>query len=354
MRVKAIGFLFFALFVSIASAQTPTEQSQDRLLYFTHAETIQDLQEIATVIRSMTDIRQLSVDAAQRTLALRGTAGQCTLAEWLFNELDKPANRQPAAQRLQNLAVREYRVPGGDDDVVRVFYLPRAQTVQELQETATVIRSIADIRRLFTCSAQRAVTVRGTAGQMALAEWMVRELQLPPQPGQSQAAHEYRMPGSGDDVTRVFNLTHVKTTRELQEIATNIRSVTDITRLFSYTATMAVTARGTAAQIALAGWLVNELDQRANQQTPVRESRNSAVYEYPAPGGDCPTVRVFFLAQADTPQRLQEIAVLVRSTTGLRRLFTYNALSAVVARGTPDQIAWAERLIRERDEPAAP
>jgi len=65
-------------------------------------------------------------------------------------------------------------------------------------------------------------------------------------------------------------------------------------------------------------------------------------------------VRVFFLAQADTPQRLQEIAVLVRSTTGLRRLFTYNALSAVVARGTPDQIAWAERLIKERDKPAAP
>ena len=267
MRTKAIKFVITALFASVASGQPPAEENLDRVFHFIHTETAQDLQEIATVIRSMADIRQASTDTAQRALALRGTAGQIALAEWLVNELDKPTNRQALAPQSQNSAAHEYRPSGSGDDVVRVFYLTHTETAQELQEVATLVRSMADIRRLFTYNAPRALALRGTAGQIALAEWLVNELDKPtnrqalaPQ-SQNSATHEYRLSGSGDDVVRVFYLTHTETAQRLQEIATQVRSMTEVRRLFTYNAQRALALRGTAGQIALADRLIKERDR---------------------------------------------------------------------------------------------
>jgi general secretion pathway protein D len=65
------------------------------------------------------------------------------------------------------------------DDVVRVFYITNATSVQEFQEIATAIRSLAEIRRIFTYNAQKAMLVRGTADQVALAEKLVLDLDKP-------------------------------------------------------------------------------------------------------------------------------------------------------------------------------
>jgi len=94
--------------------------------------------------------------------------------------------------------------------------------------------------------------------------------------------------------------------------------------------------------MALAEWLIQQLDQPANRQ-------EQAKHEYALPGGD-DIVRVFFLTHTGTPQELQEVAVQVRTTTQVRRLFTYNAPRAMALRGTADQIAMAERLIKERNK----
>ena len=165
MRHLAIA----ALVVSVASAQAPAE-NVDRLLRFVHTEQTQSVQEIATMIRSMSDIGQLSVDMPQRTIALRGTAVQIALAEWLFNELD-----QPVAQRGQNSAAHEHRLSGGSDDVVRVFYLNRAATAERLQEIATQVRRMTEAQRLFTYTAPRALAIRGTADQIALADRLIKK-----------------------------------------------------------------------------------------------------------------------------------------------------------------------------------
>src|SRR5439155_13908371 len=98
------------------------------VLHFAHADTGQDLQAIATIIRSMTGSRHVDAGAAQGTLAVRGTAGQIALAEWLINDLDSPGNRQ--GTQSHNQTTHEYRPPGGTDDVVRVFYLTYAETQQ--------------------------------------------------------------------------------------------------------------------------------------------------------------------------------------------------------------------------------
>ncbi len=64
-----------------------------------------------------------------------------------------------------------------------------------------------------------------------------------------------------DNVVKVFYLQNVTVAQELNEIAAAIRGVTDIRKLLTYTAQMAIMARGTADQIALAQKLINDLDK---------------------------------------------------------------------------------------------
>jgi general secretion pathway protein D len=66
-----------------------------------------------------------------------------------------------------------------EDDVVKVFYLTNTTSVQEFQEIATAIRTVAEIRRVFTYNAQRAMIVRDTADKVALAEKLVHDLDKP-------------------------------------------------------------------------------------------------------------------------------------------------------------------------------
>lgn len=66
-----------------------------------------------------------------------------------------------------------------DDEVVKVFYVTNVTSAQEFQEIATAIRSVADIRRVFTYNAQKALVVRGNADAVELAEKMVHDLDKP-------------------------------------------------------------------------------------------------------------------------------------------------------------------------------
>ena len=338
MRTTAVAFVITALLACAAFGQDTI-----RVFYFAGAGTVQEMQEVATLIRVMADISQVSTDNGQRSLALRGTASQLALAEWLFSELDKPANRQPLAQQSSDTATHEYRVQGSNEDVVRVFYQKHTATVQEFQEVASLVRSIVDIPRLFTYNEPRAMVMRGTSDQAALAEWLVTTLDTRPQ-NHDSAKLEYRMPGGGDDVVRVFYLAHTETVQNLQEVVTVVRSTADIRRLFTYNAPGAVALRGTSDQAALAEWLLGELDKPVN-------TKDATGHEYRMSGTIEDVVRVFYLPHAETVQSFQEIVTFVRATTQVRRAFTYNAPRALTLRGTAGQIALAARLIEERDKP---
>ena len=64
-------------------------------------------------------------------------------------------------------------------EAVRVFYLPNAYTVQEFQEIANALRTVAEIRRVFTYNAMRALVVRGTPDEIAFVEKLVHDLDKP-------------------------------------------------------------------------------------------------------------------------------------------------------------------------------
>ncbi len=66
-----------------------------------------------------------------------------------------------------------------EDQVVKVFYVTNVTSVQEFQEIATAIRTVAEIRRAFTYNAQKAIIVRGTADAVELAGKMIHDLDKP-------------------------------------------------------------------------------------------------------------------------------------------------------------------------------
>ena len=63
--------------------------------------------------------------------------------------------------------------------MVRTFYVTNATSAQEFQEIATAIRTVADIRRVFTYTAQKAMVIRGSLDAVALAEKVIHDLDKP-------------------------------------------------------------------------------------------------------------------------------------------------------------------------------
>ena len=216
-----------------------------RVLYAPGTANVQQFQELATVIRSIAQIRRVFIYNTPRAIVLRGTAAQVAMDAWLVENLDQPP--VPATQ--------EYRAPDGADDVVRILYLPHTATVQDVQQVATAVRAMGDIRFTFTYTPHRALALRGTSGQMTMAAWLASTLDQ--RQAQSAGKSEYRMSGVREDTLRVFYLPRSLTVETFQQSATSIGKQTEIRRVFVYNSARALIMRGTAEQIALAEKLVS-------------------------------------------------------------------------------------------------
>jgi type II secretory pathway component GspD/PulD (secretin) len=322
------------------SAGSALAQPTDRLLHFTATASAQDFQEIATVIQATTDITQASVDATEKSLSLHGTTSQIALAEWLFTNLDKPTSIRLDPQGAKH----EYRVSDSADDVVRLFYLTNPAIPNGVQEMATAVRSLANIRQMFTYNDLRAVVVRGTSDQINAAEFLFAEMDKPAQQLQSAPSSEFRMNEPPFNLVRVFYLPNTKTIRDFQEVATLVRSTADLRYLFTYNAARAVAIRGTGDQIALAKWLLEDLGKASIPES----AKDYATHEYRLSPTSDDFVRVFYLPHATTPDHLLETAAEVRQKLIIRRAFTYSVPNALVIRDTAQKISQAEKLIQQQ------
>ena len=52
---------------------------------------------------------------------------------------------------------------------------------------------------------------------------------------------------------------------------------------------------------------------------------------------------------APTAAAFQQIATQIRTKTQIRRVFTYGGTNALAVRGTPDQVAAAEQMLKDRE-----
>jgi hypothetical protein len=225
--------------------------------------------------------------------------------------------------------------------VNQVFELTQHENQQQLQEMATLIRYTANIEQVSVDDLKASVVVEGIAGQIAVADWLVHQLDVPANAPLS-GVHEYRPPAATDDVVRVFYFSKAARPQDVQEIVTAIRSVADIQRLGVYNSLNAAAMRGTAQQITLAAWIVDQLDEPLTGAAP-------QPHEYQLPGDD--VARVFELTNPRTPQQLMEVVTLIRSIGDIRRMFLYGPRRALVLRATAERVSLAAWLVSEVDKP---
>ncbi len=310
-------------------------QEAGKTLRFAHTSQEINMQEIATVVRAIVEIRDVSMDTAGRTLSLKGSPQQMQAAEWVFQELDRPlAAAPPAAPRLFRMEDAK------GEGLVRVFHVANAGTPHELQELATAVRAITEIRRLFTYNAPRAIAVRGTEEQIAAAEWLLQQIDRPSVAAGTSVTRERAMTDPhGEGHIRIFFLAHAATPQSHQELATCVRAVTETRRVFTNGRHRAILTRGTTGQMEAMGWLIGELDRAPGAADAA--SREFRMQEDAMEG----VVRVFY-AKTASAERLQTLAMDVRRQTSIRRVFTHNATRAIAVRGTAQQITQAGEVMK--------
>jgi type II secretory pathway component GspD/PulD (secretin) len=220
-----------------------------RLFYLTNPEAPTGVTGIATAVRARSGIRQMFTYNELRAVVVRGTSEQINLAEFLFDQMDKPGVPGSGASA-------DFRMNSDTDRLARVFYLPNTKTVQDFQQLVTTVRTVAQLRYAFTYNTARAVAVRGTDEQVALAKWLFVDLDAAKTA--DSAVHQYQLPSSSDEFVRVFYLTQA--TASLHETAVQIQSKTHDAWVCTHNAPNAIVIRGTTGQIAEAAELIRQQD----------------------------------------------------------------------------------------------
>lgn len=308
-----------------AFGQTP---EQSRTLTFAQTPTPQKLQEIVNLIRSLAEMQHVSADPGARTVTIAGTLDQVAFATWAITELDKPATE------VKTLVVRQTTFPDARGaSAVRIFYPARVASPQEMQELVNGMRSVADLQRVVAVSGTGAIIARGTAEQVALTEWMLRELEQPGAPVRHfEFQDDIKVIAARTPAVRLYFAKQLTSGQELADTINSIRTIGEVMRAVQFTTPRAILIRGTEDQAALADWLMKELDQAALVATAVHDT----------PFRDT-TVRTAFMGKnvdlAGTAKRVKDV-------TGMMRVAWSQRPRAIVLRGTPGQIALAEGLLR--------
>jgi len=342
MHAKPIRFAIAVLFAAVALVQTQgqsqgqTPSQSERVFQFTYTQAPQGLKEIANAIRGAAELTQASLNADAKTLTVDGTPTQIAIAAWLFSELDQPAP--------SNQATKEYRPAGSVNDVIRIFYQSHIQGPQNFQEIVNAVRTVPEMTKIFPYFGQNAVVMRGTDSQAAMTEWLFHQLDVPAgvQPVQSLPAHQYVSPGATNDEVQVLFLTRSMSPQSMQQIVNTIRVIPQLTKVFPITAPGAVSVRGPTATIALAAWLFSQLDQAPQSSSPPPQ-------QFQMPGGADDVTQVFYLSPATTIAAFQSIVATLRTVTKL--VFPDDMFNAVTLRGTAAQIASADLLFKQMNNP---
>lgn len=263
-QIAIAEWLFLQLDSASADSTQEFKVSPDgsdivRIFYLKNTATVQQFQEIATTVRLITETRRVYTCNTPRALVVRGTADQIAATAFLTAELDQPAD----AKRADSRTYQMIDTGNHGETAVRVFYLPYAATVQQFQEVGTVIRTVGEIRRVFTYNAPRALVVRGTADQVAMVDWTVHELGNPSTADASGTYAYAPDPREHENVLRVFYVRDVGTVDALQQLATDLRNSTKMRLMFSYNEAKAIVARGTPNQMSAAEQMLQDRARQA-------------------------------------------------------------------------------------------
>ena len=83
-----------------------------------------------------------------------------------------------------------------------MLYLTHTESLQDFHAIVTAVRGRTS-QQVSTDDAQKALTLHGTPGQIALAGWLVNELDKPQQPARP-ATYEFRLADGSGDLARMY------------------------------------------------------------------------------------------------------------------------------------------------------
>jgi hypothetical protein len=313
------------LAASVISHAQPSSTTVTGTYRFSTPQTLPSLQEAATIIRTVAATPEVSVDTSTAALTFSGPAETVDFAAWLLPQIDKAAGDN---------AIHEYGLPSGD--IGRVKFVSNVQTPQGMQELVTVLRTVADVQKIFTFTSNHAIVLRGPDWQVGFAEWIIDQLNQPNQQKPDTTPREFtvggpdfRGLGHGARLNFLASMTSPQQTQE--ELLTVLRTVGDIMKVFSYATSHALVLRAGDSDLQRAEWIVQQLDLSAGQS-----SRGAT---FTASAGDDVT-RAFHLRNA-SPQGLQAAVTGLRSELKIRKVFSTTAPATIVVRGTTDEMAAA-------------
>jgi hypothetical protein len=313
-------------------------QEEMRTFHVTNVPNADALRNIGPILRTIAQIQQIIVDEARFDISVTSTPVNVALAGWIVKQLDT-ATPDPAAGT--------YQVPGSTE-VVRIYYTAHTPNQATLNELVTALRTVGDLREIFTYSALNACVVRTDASQAPLADWLVSQLDRAPDDQTRWQPHQFNVPGAPGQVVRVMYRVGGGPLSNLNEMVTTLRAICDVQKIFTRSVPQGIAFRGTTAQTQMADWLFQQLDVQPDNQM------RAQAHEYLVPDAPDSVARVYYLQSHDTQAAMNELATAIRTLTNVRRIFVCMGPKALAVRGNPDTIALADRLIKEKDSPAAP
>jgi hypothetical protein len=311
---------------------------ETKVFQFTHDQSPSDLYELATLLKGIVGIPQLSVDNVARTLTVKAPSPMIQLVGWLVQKLDVPADR------VQPGLPGEYTSSAWD---VVCPFMTAAPTSDALENIATAVRTMGEMQQVFVYKSLKAVVLRtATSQQFSAAAWVVGLLDSPkdvptPQPNELEL--------SDGETLRAFELTHTPVSPI--ELCDLVHIVADAPRVLSYCDRNILMVRERTDKLALTAWLVNELDRPAIAQAVTGESL--VAHEYPIALQDR-KARVFYLPppppywnDAESGNYALKAAAVVRMNSGTAHASGYTLANAVAVLGTPDELAMARNLLED-------
>jgi hypothetical protein len=245
--------LLVALTLSSAFAQDPNPVTSRTYRISGPTPSARDYQELLTVIRTVSDVRDVAVDAAAGQITFGGRGDTPEMAEWLLEQLDKTPGRTPSE-------TPEYHSTQKDDNLA-VFYLNHIRGPRGVQEAVTVLRTVADLQKVFSYGALNALAVRAPAAQMTLVKWMIQAMDKDGGTRETKAP-EFQIAGVRDPVVRVYYLANARTVEDMNRMITAVRTSGGIMKTFTLTDNRTVFMRGAPEQITTAESILLTMDQQ--------------------------------------------------------------------------------------------
>jgi hypothetical protein len=250
MRMRLAAFVLCA---AVAYGQAPPRQ--ELVVALTNTPTAESVTQMTNVVKAVANVFDVSFDETRTSFTLRAPVNLLGLAEWLLHAMDKPVGWQPSAQESADPSSREYHLqPGGypaDDraPVARIYYLTNPLTRSDI-EILTTARAVGEIQKIAECNGPRILAFRGTATDVALAEWMIRKLDVPA----GGEANVFTLPTG--DIVRIFYLNPAISRQDLFDITKKIRTTTNILTVFQKISPPAIAVRGNSAVLAQASQII--------------------------------------------------------------------------------------------------